>query len=136
MAALSIHSLLEGLSLGAAGAKAAWGLFLAILFHKGMTAFALGVAWLRSLPNWRIFLVAMFCFSAATPIGVLIGESVEGSKVGAVLQALAAGTLLYIGLTETAPGVMKPWLKGVWCGLQMFCTLLGLGAFALLAVWC
>ncbi|CAE7291037.1 zntD [Symbiodinium sp. CCMP2592] len=136
MMALSIHSLLEGLSLGAAGAKAAWGLFLAIFFHKGITAFALGVAWLRSLPDWRIFLVAMFCFSVATPIGVLIGESVEGSKVGAVLQALAAGIFLYIGLTETAPGVMKPWLKGVWCGLQMICTLLGFGAFALLAVWC
>ncbi|OLP98957.1 Protein CbbX [Symbiodinium microadriaticum] len=92
------------LSLGAAGAKAAWGLFLAILFHKGMTAFALGVAWLRSLPNWRIFLVAMFCFSAATPIGVLIGESVEGSKA----QALPERELWMLGIPGSSAGYQLP----------------------------
>mmetsp|Transcript_53466 Transcript_53466/g.124531 ORF Transcript_53466/g.124531 Transcript_53466/m.124531 type:complete len:293 (+) Transcript_53466:53-931(+) len=135
LVALTLHSLMEGLCYGASEGSAAFEIFLAILIHKGMAAFALGVAWIRSLPGWRSYLAATFLFALMTPIGILIGQSVEGSLAGSVLTALAAGTFLYVGLIETAPGVRTDWLPGVWRAGQMLASLCGFAALAALAVY-
>lgn len=102
--ALSIHSLLAGLALGAQPElKRALVISLAIAAHKSAAGFALGVSLVRSKISstqaWR--LVALF--AVATPLGGVIGtlldESVEGT-LGSTLQAsflsIAAGTFIYV----------------------------------------
>jgi zinc transporter 1/2/3 len=102
--ALSIHSLLAGLALGAQPELArVLVISLAIVAHKTAAGFALGVSLARSsLPttqSWR--LVALF--ATATPIGGLagavIGETLDG-RLAATLEAsflsIAAGTFVYV----------------------------------------
>ena len=104
LTALSIHSLLAGLALGAQPELArALVISLAIVAHKSAAGFALGVSLVRSaLPVWHAWrLVALFAL--ATPVGGLIGaalgESVEGRLAGtleASFLSIAAGTFVYV----------------------------------------
>ena len=79
--ALSFHSFLAGLSLGANPEGVS--IFVAIIAHKFFEAFALGTSFVRakgrntrpSLPN-RQLLFCMLLFSSVTPIGVLVGNIV------------------------------------------------------------
>jgi zinc transporter 1/2/3 len=104
LTALSIHSLLAGLALGAQPELTrALVIFVAIVAHKSAAGFALGVSLARSpvsaAQSWR--LVALF--ASATPIGGLIGaflgETLEG-RLAAQLEAgflsIAAGTFVYV----------------------------------------
>lgn len=135
MVALSLHSLLEGLSLGAAKQSEVFHIFAAILAHKGVAAFTLGVTWLPSLrSNWQYFSLLSW-FAAVTPAGVLIGTGVEGSQAGSVMTALSAGTFLYVALVETLPGGKAHILAGKSGALQaIFCSV-GFGLMALLGLW-
>jgi len=104
LAALSVHSLLAGLALGAeASLASAFVLFFAIFAHKSTAGFALGVSLVRArvgtVRSWM--LLALFAFS--TPVGILVGTG-----LGAVLEgpaertleasfiSLAAGTFVYV----------------------------------------
>jgi zinc transporter 1/2/3 len=104
LTALSIHSMLEGLALGAqpelGGALV---LSLAILAHKSASGFALGVSLVRSRLGakqvWR--LVALFAW--ATPLGGLVGallgeitEGRPGTTLEAIFLSIAAGTFVYV----------------------------------------
>lgn len=104
LTALSIHSLLAGLALGAQpDLSRALVISLAIIAHKSAAGFALGISLARSpLPAvqaWR--LVALF--AVATPvgglIGALVGETLEGrvaSTFEAIFLSIAAGTFVYV----------------------------------------
>lgn len=104
LTALSIHSLLAGLALGAQpDLTRALIISLAILAHKSAAGFALGISLARSKLSsqqaWR--LVALF--AVATPLGGLLGTVVEASfegRIGATLEAtflsIAAGTFVYV----------------------------------------
>ena len=106
--ALSIHSFLAGLALGAqpqlAGALV---IFLAIMMHKSTAGFALGVSLVRHpLPRRRAWgLLALF--AAATPVGILVGALLDDALEGparrtfeATFLALAAGTFAYVALLD------------------------------------
>ncbi|CAE8720995.1 unnamed protein product [Polarella glacialis] len=135
MLSLSLHSLLEGLSLGAAKESRTRDLFMAILAHKGVAAFSVGVAWQPTCPSvWR-YIVAMVWFAAVTPIGIFMGHAVEDSPSGAVLTALSAGTFLYVGLVEVNPGVRAPLLPGAGAVAQALACVAGFTAMGLLALW-
>lgn len=136
MLALTVHSILEGMSLGAINPSGATGVFLAILAHKGVAAFALGIAWLSGGGGLRPYACAMAVFASATPIGVAIGVAVEGSVIGGIVAALSAGTFLYIGLVEGCPGIRVPWLP-TWFGalLQGLVFGAGFGCMAAFATW-
>ncbi len=104
LTALSIHSLLAGLALGAQpDLSRAIVISVAIIAHKSAAGFALGVSLARSpLPtaqSWR--LVALF--AVATPIGGLIGtflgEALDGrmaATIEAAFLSIAAGTFIYV----------------------------------------
>lgn len=135
MLALSFHSLLEGLSLGAAASPtAAAHLFVAILVHKGIAAFSLGVAWLagdQALSKRYVGAMAWFAF--ITPAGILVGSSLEGSALGTRVTALSAGTFIYVGLVESCPGVRVAWLPGrLGPALQLGLYAVGFGVMAAL----
>ncbi|EQC36908.1 hypothetical protein SDRG_05736 [Saprolegnia diclina VS20] len=106
--ALSFHSVLEGLGIGAQS-QPAWGVFLAIIIHKGLAAFALGTGMLKSQMNKTKFLSYMLLFSLMSIFGIIIGwavnaaESSEDSAAAGICLALASGTFIYVAVMEIIP---------------------------------
>lgn len=104
LTALSIHSLLAGLALGAQpDLSRALVIFLAIIAHKSAAGFALGVSLARSRVSATQAWGLVAIFASATPIGGLIGalldEAVEGrhaSMLEAGFLSVAAGTFVYV----------------------------------------
>ena len=102
--ALSIHSLLAGLALGAhPDLKRAFVISLAILAHKSAAGFALGISLARSqLSSKQAWRMVAF-FAVATPLGGLLGTALEASFDGPAGRAIeagflsvAAGTFIYV----------------------------------------
>ncbi len=138
--ALSIHSLLAGLALGAeAELSRALVIWLAIIAHKTAAGFALGVSLARSGLASRQTWPLVALFASATPIGGLIGavldEFVEG-RLGAGLEAtflsIASGTFVYVAtfdiLRDEFPAPGGRFAK--WCVLTS-----GVVAMSALAFW-
>jgi zinc transporter 1/2/3 len=137
---LSVHSLIAGAALGAQGAvRTALVVFLAIVAHKAVAGFALGVGYRRTeLPLRRIVPRIAF-FAAMTPLGILAGTftqlviSTHGDILfEAVFDSLGAGTFLYIAALDIIrtefdePGAhWQKWMSAC----------LGFTIMALLAVW-
>ena len=124
VAALSIHSFLAGLALGAqhqlAGALV---ISLAILAHKSAAGFALGVSLVRHHTPRRRAWALVALFSVATPVGIIVGmavgQALEGSvriAIEATFLALAAGTFVYVATLDilrdelAGPGRTTIWL--------------------------
>jgi len=116
-----------GAALGAASASGALDVFIAILVHKGVAAFMLGVTLVAMRPSFVKYWLAMLWFACMTPVGVAIGQQLEGGQLGAILTAISAGTFLYIGAVESLPSPM-----GVTQGI---CFLGGFGLMAFLGKW-
>jgi zinc transporter 1/2/3 len=139
LTALSIHSLLEGLALGAQRElRSALVIFAAILAHKSMEGFALGVSLSRIAMPPRRAARLLGLFAAATPIGIVAGATagaLEG-RVQLALEAtflsLAAGTFAYVATLDILreefhepSGRLAKWL---W-------VTAGVAVMALLALW-
>ena len=109
---LIIHSLADGLALGASsGASTGGGIsdnplmlivFFALLIHKAPTSLALSSALLPLLPRPRIR-VHIAVFAGATPIGALLAYVLlslsslqDGKKWGGIALAFSGGTFLYV----------------------------------------
>jgi solute carrier family 39 (zinc transporter), member 1/2/3 len=138
--ALSIHSLLAGLALGAhPELKRALIISVAIIAHKSAAGFALGVSLARSHLSsrqaWRLVAI----FAGATPLGVLIGMVLEatleggmGSNLEAGFLSIAAGTFVYVATFDIlrdefpAPGGRL----AKWTVLSV-----GVVSMSLLAIW-
>lgn len=140
LVALSIHSLVGGLALGA---EQDWTrvlvIFFAIFAHKSAEGFALGVSLARSsLASARPGRLILL-FASSTPIGGLIGitlgQAIEGhaaALVEAVFLSIAAGTFMYVAtfdvLRDEFPedsGRLSKWLA----------MALGVVGMSLLAIW-
>ncbi len=140
LVALSIHSLIGGIALGA---EQNWTrvlvIFVAIFAHKSAEGFALGVSLARSsitkTQAWR--LIALF--ASSTPIGgvigIVLGQAIEGplaAIVQAVFLSIAAGTFMYVATFDVlrdefpqASGRLSKWIA----------MALGVVGMSLLAVW-
>ena len=83
-------------------------IFLAIIFHKLVLAFSLGINFVTVQVPWKTSLLLTIIFCVASPIGGGIGTGLvaSGSETAAVtlldaiLSALATGTFLYVGFVE------------------------------------
>jgi zinc transporter 1/2/3 len=104
LTALSIHSVLAGLALGAQPElKRALIISVAIIAHKSAAGFALGVSLARSHMSSSQAWSLVALFATATPIGgllgALLGATFDG-RLGASLEAgflsIAAGTFVYV----------------------------------------
>ena len=137
---LSVHAIILGLALGAqTTAGGALAVFIAIMAHKLMEGFALGVTYRRTGASRRHAVRAAAVFALMTPVGILAGTAIytiistEGRELfEAVFDSIGAGTFLYIATVDIIrtefeiPG--DNWQK--W--------LLAAGGFAimsLLAIW-
>ena len=110
-AALSLHSVFEGLAIGLQpDIDSVMQFFLAVGLHKAVIAFGLGLNLAQSrLSLWAI-IRSNLVFSLASPIGLAIGmgiedfgHSVDQSAVNGVLQGLACGTFFYVTFFEVLP---------------------------------
>jgi solute carrier family 39 (zinc transporter), member 1/2/3 len=139
LTALSIHSLLEGLALGAQrDLRSALVIFAAILAHKSMEGFALGVSLVRGHVPAPRATALLALFASATPVGIVAGATVgalEGSArlaCEATFLSLAAGTFAYVATIDILreefhePG--GRFAKWLW-------VVAGGGLMALLALW-
>ena len=135
--ALSFHSLLAGLALGAETIMAnQMGILIAIVAHKVMAAFAIASALLRSRVRIKVFCIATGAFSLMTPLGVAIGAAVSSaSKFGfgtLVMSSLAGGTFVYVSIAEI---IVKELHDGNDKGLKVLLIGAGIGLMALVAKW-
>lgn len=139
--ALSFHSVLEGLGIGAQ-TESAWGVFLAIVLHKGLAAFALGSGLVQSaMPAARVTLY-MVVFSFMSIVGILVGwavtaDSSEDSAAAGICVALASGTFIYVAVMEVIPQEFPRSGKaaGPMDTTKMAALCVGYAIFGLLAKW-
>ncbi len=137
---LSVHSVIVGMALGAQSSlSSALIVFIAILAHKSMAGFALGVSYRRAGSSLgKTGPVAIF-FSTMTPLGILAGTTIDalvspGGRLvfEAIFDSVGAGTFLYIATLDIIrtefelPG--DRWQK--W--LLAFS---GFGIMAVIALW-
>ncbi|KAH7461298.1 Zinc transporter ZIP1 [Phytophthora ramorum] len=105
--ALSFHSVLEGLGIGAQ-TETAWGVFMAIIMHKGLAAFALGSGLVQSAMPVAHVMLYMVVFSFMSIVGIIVGwiiaaDSSEDSAAAGICVALASGTFIYVAVMEVIP---------------------------------
>ena len=138
--ALSVHSVLAGLALGAQQVLvSALMIAVAIVAHKGTAGLALGISLARfgvSADRAKRFVLL---FAVMTPLGILLGiagsgllRTGAGLTFDATVSALAAGTFLYIASIDMLQDeFLRPgsrWVK--WLS-----AVVGLALTAVLALW-
>ncbi len=138
LVALSMHAFFAGLALGAIeeGAQIL-AVLVAILAHKLMESFALGVTLVGSSYTRRRVNQLIVVFSLVTPAGIVAGmlamHGLHGGHVEwaeAVFNALAAGTFLYIASMDILVEVFHR-SAGRW--VKFVLVVLGFAAMALIA---
>jgi zinc transporter 1/2/3 len=104
--ALSFHSIMEGMGIGAAD-REAWDILLAVLAHKSLAAFALALEFLHHEASPRQMAASIGAFSLMTPLGILLGsllvDSTQQTPASGICSALAGGTFLYVAIMEIIP---------------------------------
>lgn len=136
---LSLHASVEGSVLGIANTLSEFLLMtFAILAHKGFETFALMTGLKRYWPDKIRLQLALGMFSLMTPIGILLGGVLQYHLVAnhetvwlSYLNALAAGTLVFIGISHGH----GPYHGGLKKYQERLLTLGGMGLMALLALW-
>lgn len=104
VAALSLHSFLEGLAVGIQDTvQQVRTLFIGVASHKLIAGLALGIKLATSGISRTMTALVMFVFAVMSPVGIAIGLSLTGINdwLEFVLQTLAAGTFLYVGIAES-----------------------------------
>lgn len=139
---LSLHSIIEGAALGVNTIITnAFVIFIAIVAHKSCDSFALAT----TLRRYHIFpnhtLLAIIIFALTTPFGIAIASATmgilssrEGVLVEAYLNALAAGTFIYIGASD----VLKEQFTTQKLSIKVkeyLLLILGMGLMGLIAIW-
>ena len=120
--ALSFHSLFEGLAIGLqTSADAMISLLAAVVIHKGVMAFSLGLNIVQSNLSKKSFFISLLIFSVASPIGVVIGilitnlqQSIGRDVANAFLQGISGGTFLYITFFEVLPHELNQPGNRIW----------------------
>ena len=134
--ALCFHSILEGAAMGAQPTLAnSLHIFIAIVSHKGLAAYALGSSIAESNVGLRRFWVVVLPFVFASPVGIFVGYVVSDVAQGigaAAISALASGTFLYVAFMEVIPKELN---DPRWPVAKLAALLLGFGLMSLLAIW-
>lgn len=108
--ALSLHSLFEGVAIGLQeDLYKLTNLAVGIGVHECLVAFALGISLARQNLARPMVVALCLLFSTAIPLGIGIGMGVGVVRglvttlISAVLQALTAGTFVYVIFVEILP---------------------------------
>lgn len=139
--ALSLHAITDGLSIGAGeeGSTGFYGILIAVIAHKALDGFALGVPlFYAKLPKLHTIFLILFC-CAMTPLGIGIGiaatqsvSSKNSDLAKGIVLSISMGSFIFITLWEMLPAALN---QGKHLGVKLIATFLGWGLMALLAVW-
>ena len=109
--AMSIHTVFEGLAIGLQpNNTAVWSLFFAVIVHKCVIAFSLGIQFAENLKHTGRAITFIVFFAVMSPLGAAIGTAMTESTHGAsesvniastILQGLSTGVFLYVTFFET-----------------------------------
>ncbi len=109
MVGLSVHALTAGVSYGLARqVDAGHSLLVAVLAHKGFETFSLANVFQLAGLKRRAIALWVLVFALVTPLGTGLGYLLaegSGDQTFALLQAVAAGTFLYVCMGELLPEV-------------------------------
>ncbi|XP_066198075.1 zinc transporter ZIP2 isoform X1 [Saccopteryx leptura] len=137
---LSFHSVFEGLAVGLQTTVAATvQLCLAVLAHKGLIVFGVGLRLVQTGTGSRWAVFSIVSLALMSPLGLALGLAVAGGASSggqglaqAVLEGVAAGTFLYVTFLEILPrelaGPEAPLVK--WG-----CVAAGFAFMAFIALW-
>lgn len=110
VAALSFHCIFEGMAIGLQPTlNDVWFLFTAVLIHELAIMFCIGMEMLASRLRLLLYVAYMVELGLITSVGVAVGilvtEYVQNPSalhllIIAILQGIAAGTLLYVTFLE------------------------------------
>lgn len=111
LAALSLHSVFEGLAVGLQTTTAqVVGVFAALILHKCIIAFSIGLNLVQSRLKLGKIIISNLGFCIASPVGIAIGIILEKFEspnsltiTNGILQGLACGTFLYVTFFEVLP---------------------------------
>ena len=116
-------------------------MILAIATHKYVIAFCVGLELFVANTRKSLFVIYILAFSLMSPIGIGIGMAIIHSladdpqvyyiSVG-VLQALSAGTILYVVVFQV---LQRERSKNVSGNMQLFCFILGFCAMMLVEIF-
>ena len=103
--ALSIHSVLAGLSIGLVqDNKDIYSTAVAIIAHKVFAGYALGSTMAAADLGYDRCIILGCVFASSTPLGIFIGMCLgsfdEDTSLIGVTQAIVAGTFLYVSIME------------------------------------
>ncbi len=137
---LSFHSILAGAAIGAEDSAAnSIVLLLAVLAHKGSAAFALTTRILQDGGTARAVWPQLLLFSAMTPLGILLGASLQemlsgdGARLSeGIFDALAAATFVYVATLEV---IGREFGSENRAAGKFPALIAGLGVMALVALW-
>ncbi|XP_040566169.1 zinc transporter ZIP1 [Lepeophtheirus salmonis] len=138
--ALAFHSFFEGLAIGLqTKQKNLLALVFAVMFHKGIMAFSLGINLTRAKVVLKVFMGCILIFSIASPIGIAMGiglmnlpPSLSRDIVALILQAIAGGTFLYITFIEVLFHELNYNMhEGPDRMLRILCIILGFATIAI-----
>lgn len=108
LTALSIHALFAGIAMGTeSDASGVIAIIIAILAHKLVESFALGVTLAGSDYARKTVIRLIVIFALMTPIGVILGSTILGlvdehsqELASAIFNSIAAGTFIYIATMD------------------------------------
>ncbi|VVC98786.1 zinc transporter ZIP3 [Leptidea sinapis] len=116
LCALFVHSLLEGLAIGLQeSASKVLLLLAAVACHKYVVGFCLGAELCGSGTRLCGHIVCVTLFSLGSVAGIALGTLLDSvatfqdSVAIPIMQALAAGTLLYVTVSEVLPRERARW---------------------------
>ncbi|ENN74602.1 hypothetical protein YQE_08723, partial [Dendroctonus ponderosae] len=95
IAALSLHTLLEGLSIGIQKFKyEIWYLFIAVSIHSASILFCMGVELILAQTRIRFIVLQMAALALASPVGILLGLLVSGESSMKTFGMSVAGVIV------------------------------------------
>jgi len=135
LVALSFHSVFEGIAIGVQDTSAQLlSIFLAVMVHKALMAFSLGLNLAQADLGSSTFLLSTAVFTLASPLGIGVGilmsdlpPSTAGDIFNGVLQGVAGGTFLYVTFFEVLPHELNVPGRRL---LKVGCVILGYVALA------
>jgi zinc transporter 1/2/3 len=142
LVALSIHSLFDGMSLGAQDSNSGfYGLAIAVLSHKLLDGFALGVPVFNAqFSKFQTLFSLGFC-ALMTPLGILLGWATTWSSSAnsdsiritrGVILSISLGSFLYISLMELIPAALSNQHK---IAVKLLLCFIGWTIMSILAIW-